>query len=432
MNFTSPDRFEDLVKLLLEEKYGYQVIKPPKNTFGYDLEIVRNGKSIAVQVKKFKRPVPRPRVQQFMEFMGLFNAKDQFSEGWLISASGFAKTAVKYVKNQRVPVVSLGTVFLDNIRWDYLHPESTFQSSQESSSKISSSVSPSENHQTNNHKRYYFGIFTNKGGTGKTTVAAHLAGAFALMGYDVILLDTDPQRNLKRLLRDEDDDPSTAGLFVPAPQLGRVGSTISVLDDKEWQDDKDNHNEKIIICDCSPTFEENSGDLVKEFDYCVIPTTLNPLGIAKNSDVIKRTFEKIRTKNSKAQMHVLINHYTEHKNKEKRNNLLLNLLKEQIDFSEDKKSYLIDPNICAIHRSDSLYYWGMHILENKEPRLAFELNSGHSVPGEDFRKLADYFRERFEESQMDATQVATAWRRRLPINFGRKRRLLAQPGDFRA
>ena len=97
-------------------------------------------------------------------------------------------------------------------------------------------------------------------------------------------------------------------------------------------------------------------------------------------------------------MHVLINHYTEHKSKEKKNNLLLSLLEEQIDFDEDKKSYLINPNICAIHRSDFLYYWGMHIAEDKEPQLAFELSGGKNVPREDFLKLAEYFRGKFEES----------------------------------
>ena len=57
--------------------------------------------------------------------MGLHHAESQFSEGWLISSSGFAKAAVEQLKsefreNLRMPVVSLGTVFLGGIRWDYL------------------------------------------------------------------------------------------------------------------------------------------------------------------------------------------------------------------------------------------------------------------------------------------------------------------------
>ena len=256
-------------------------------------------------------------------------------------------------------------------------------------------------HQSNTHRkalrRYYFGIFTNKGGTGKTTVAVHLAGAFALMGYNVILLDIDPQRNLKKLFQNDEDQ---AGLHVPPLRPGQMGCGVYVLENEEWETDKYQYDDvSIIICDCNPTLEENPNNLVQEFDYCIVPTTLNPLGIAKNSNVIKRTFEKIRTENSKAQMHVLINHYIEQKAKEKRNNLLLNLLKEQIDFHEDKKSYLIESNVCAIHRSDSLYYWSMYIVEKKEPQLAFELHGGKCVPGDDFLKLAEYFRGRFEEPQ---------------------------------
>ena len=399
----NPDQFEDHVKDLLEKNYGYDVIKPSKGTFGYDLEIIRDGKSIAVQVKKYKIPVNRGHVQKFMGFMGLHHAESQFSEGWLISSSGFSRTAIEHLNNEfrenpKASVVSLGTVYQQDIRWDYLHPKSSFHAYQNSSKEISPLAS-SDNHQNNTHRRYYFGIFTNKGGTGKTTVAAHLAGAFTLMGYDVILLDIDPQRNLKKLFQEDKDDwGAAASLYVQSLRPGQIGNVISVLDDQEWEKDKNNHDDiKIVICDCNPTFEQNPSDLVKEFDYCVIPTTLNPLGIAKNSDVIKRTFEKIRTKNSKAQMHVLINHYTEHKNKEKRNNLLLDLLKKQISFDEDDKSYLIDPHICAIHRSDSLYYWGMHIVEKKDPQLAFETHGGKCVPREDFLKLVEYFRRRFEE-----------------------------------
>ena len=409
-----PDQFEDYVKDLLEKKYGYKVIKPPKNQHGYDLEIMGHEnmeyeKIIAIQVKNYKKPVNISQVKKFIDFMGNYRAQIQFREGWLISSTGFSKPAIEHLRNEfrenpRASIVSLGTIYQGSIRWDYLHPESSFQATQDPSK---SGPAPQGRQAqkitqaTNTHRRYYFGVFTNKGGTGKTTVAAHLAGAFTLMGYDVILLDIDPQRNLKKLFQnDKDNDDSS--LYVKPLRPGQMGNVISVLDDKEWEDDKDNYRDiKIVICDCNPTFEENSINLVKEFDHCVIPTTLNPLGIAKNSDVIKRTFDQIRTRNNKTELHVLINYYDKaksNKTTEKRNKSLLDLLKKQINFDEDEKSYLIDPNeICAIHRSDSLYYWGMHIVEEKKPQLAFEIHGGKSVPREDFLKLAEYFRRKFEE-----------------------------------
>lgn len=420
MVFTSPhdpDQFEDHVKDLLEKKYSHTVIKPPKNQRGYDLESIggdslnpsEDGRSIAVQVKNLKNGANIAHVKKFIDFMGLHRTQSQFNEGCLISSSGFSKSAIEHLRNESMKnpdasIISLGTIYQGDIRWDdypwgYLHPKNSFQALQSLSRETSPPVPPLEDHQSDTHRRYYLGIFTNKGGTGKTTVAAHLAGAFALMGYDVILLDIDPQRNLKKLLRNDEDDSS---LYVESLRPGQIGSTISVLDGKEWEDDKDNYSDiKIVICDCNPTFEENSSDLIREFDYCVIPTTLNPLGIAKNSDVIKRTFERIRTKNSKTEMHVLINYYDESKNKkavQKRNNLLLDLLKKQIDFDKDEESHLIDPNkVCAIHRSDFLYYWGMHIVEERKPELAFKSFNNKNIPREDFLKLADYFHKRFEK-----------------------------------
>ena len=407
----NPDVFEDHVKNLLENNYGCEVIKPIKNQPDYDLEIIRqdgtnlseDGRSVAVQAKNFTKRVSITSIKKFISFlMRSYQAQMQFSEGLFISSNGFSRSAIEYVRNEsrenpRAPVVSLGTANTYNIEQDFPDPRSSL-----SLTRDSLPISPLADQQRNTHKkksrRYYFGIFTNKGGTGKTTVAAHLAGAFALMGYDVILLDIDPQRNLKKLFQNDEDDSS---LYVPPLRPGQTGCGIYILDNEEWEADKSQYDDtSIVICDCNPTLEENPGDLVKEFDYCIVPTTLNPIGIAKNSDVIQRTFEKIRAENSTAKMHVLINCYDESNKKatQKRNSLLLKLLKEQIDFDEDKGFYLIDPNICAIHRSDSLYYWGMHIVENKEPQLAFELYGGRCVPGDDFLKLAEYFHGKFDES----------------------------------
>jgi chromosome partitioning protein len=47
---------------------------------------------------------------------------------------------------------------------------------------------------------------------------------------------------------------------------------------------------KIVVCDCNPEFDANPKEFIQKFDYCMIPTTLNPLGVNKNADVIKRTF----------------------------------------------------------------------------------------------------------------------------------------------
>lgn len=396
---SDPDEFEEYVKNLLETSYGYKVIKPPKNQQGYDLEVIKNGRSIAVQVKNWQRNISTPEVHKFLDFMRCDIETKKFNEGWLISSRGFGKAAITNLVseceetsgNSSISLnVSLGTIRSGKIDWDYCNRKNSVNQKRDSPP-----ISPSVDHPSNNHageSRRYFGIFTNKGGTGKTTVAAHLAGAFALMGYDVVLLDLDPQGNLIKLFQNDSDgnqNDNDSGMFIKSPWPKKPGATIHVLTDKQWQEFKDDHNDaKIIICDCNPTLRENSDSLFKKFNYCVIPTTLNPLGIAKNSDVITRTFESIRGKNNETEMFVLVNYFEE----DNRNENLLNLLKTSIKsyLDKDNKSYLIDPTDCAIHRSKSLYYWGLHLITKGKPELAFKSHGGKSIPRTDFFALAEY------------------------------------------
>jgi chromosome partitioning protein len=85
------------------------------------------------------------------------------------------------------------------------------------------------------------------------------------------------------------------------------------------------------VCDCSPVLSENPKSLVARFDYCIIPTSLNPLGVAKKADVICRTFEQIRRFNPTAKMFSLINGYDPSKEAAHRNELLLELLQSSIE-----------------------------------------------------------------------------------------------------
>ena len=60
--------------------------------------------------------------------------------------------------------------------------------------------SPTPDPIINNNKKVHFGVFTCKGGVGKTTVSAHLAGAFLLQDFNVALIDLDPEQNLNKLV----------------------------------------------------------------------------------------------------------------------------------------------------------------------------------------------------------------------------------------
>jgi chromosome partitioning protein len=379
LKITNPSDFERFVALKFKE-LGYEVIMPPANIRGYDIELHKNHECIAVQVKNHKVKSNIAQIEKFKNFLELPLAS-KFTTGWFISASGFSKPTLTHVETEQPPNLRLGTFLEDRtVRWNY--PEES-----------DGSLEPIEELEDKTVK--YIGVFTCKGGVGKTTVSAHLAGAFALMGYDIILLDLDPDRNLRKLfLQDLEDEHGDASLYVPPVSKNDLGATITVLNHAQWRE-QDYPEVRVVICDCSPVLTENPQSLVEKFDYCIIPTTLNPLGVSKNGDVIIRTFKHIREHNMKTEMFALINSYDSSKETAKRNEILLAHLKKSLSkyTSIDPKCKFIDPDAAKIRSSKALLYWGYHIVEGTKPQLAFKEIAGKSYPRTDFLQLAEYLED---------------------------------------
>ena len=371
------------------QKLGYEVVLPEKNIKGYDIKLKKEGKTIAVQVKNHKAKSNISQLSKFQEFLEL-PIGSEFTSGWFISASGFSKPALTSITTEKPSNLQLGVSSPTGIQWCYTSEYNATQSTTEEIHII-------ETEEKENNNVRYFGIFTCKGGVGKTTVAAHLAGAFALQGYDVILLDLDPDRNLRKLFLEDQESDDDASLYVPSHKAGELGATITVLNADEW-DELSYPEVKIVICDCSPVLSENPKGLVKKFNYCVIPTTLNPLGVAKNGDVMTRTFKHIREINGTAEMFGLINCFNASKSMSKRNNILLSALSKYINSYQkaDPKCQLIHPDYAKIRRSDSLLYWGYHIVDGSKPQLAFRPVAGRSAPRTDFLQLAEYLEDHTE------------------------------------
>ena len=371
------------------QKLGYEVVFPEKNIKGYDIKLIKGNEAIAVQVKNHKAKSNISQLSKFQEFLEL-PIGSEFTSGWFISASGFSKPALTSITTEKPDNLQLGVSRPAGIQWAYSPNHGFMQSTSEEK------YAAEEEEQRNSRLRY-FGIFTCKGGVGKTTVAAHLAGAFALQGYDVILLDLDPDKNLRKLFLEDQDSDDDASLYVPSHKAGELGATITVLNADEW-DEISYPEVKVVICDCSPVLSENPTSLVKKFDYCVIPTTLNPLGIAKNGDVMTRTFKHIRELNRTAEMFGLINCFNASKAMSKRNDILLSALDKYIKTyqRDDPKCQLIHPDYARIRRSDSLLYWGYHIVDGSKPQLAFRPVAGRSAPRTDFLQLAEYLEDHTE------------------------------------
>ena len=369
----NPYVFEKIVALFFQQQ-GYEMTFSPANIKEYDIELRKDDECIAVKVKNHKAKCNVAQIQKFQNFLEQ-SIPSKFTQGWFISASGYSQPALTHVKAEQPKNFRLGIFNADKDRVFWIHP---------------GIVPPPPPLRT---RTKYIGVFTCKGGVGKTTVSAHLAGAFALMGHDVILLDLDPDRNLRKLFSNDINDED-ASIFVPPVNKSDAGTTITVLNPEEWNP-QDYPDVKIIICDCSPVLTENPQSLVEKFDYCIIPTTLNPLGVSKHGDVIIRTFEHIRKRNPQTEMFAVINNYQSAQTFAKRNYILQDHLKISLSryLDKDNKCKFIDPDAAKIRHSTSLLYWGYHIVEGTKPQLAFKEYGGRSHPRTDFLQLAEYLED---------------------------------------
>jgi chromosome partitioning protein len=384
LDFSTPEDFRRFIGLCYQNA-GYELILPPAETRGYDLELRKEGEIIAVQAANRRLPVNVAMVREFLDYLDTGEGK-RFGMGWMISGSGFSPAAMALVESMRPEHLCLGTLKNGTLTWNYPTAESAAEAEAGGEGKEDKEA---EAGPPAPPPLRYIGVFTGKGGVGKTTVAAHLAGAFALMGYDVTLLDLDPDQNLRKLFqRDPRDPDGDASLYVPPRRHGLEGATITVLPHHQWHEDE-NRAARLVICDCSPVLHENPEELIRRFDYVIVPTTLNPLGISKHSDVIVRTFQHLRGLNEKAEMFVILNNYYSDK---KRNTVLFQLLKRDLApvLHRDRKCHLVAPRAVRIRYSVSLFYWGYHIVEGTLPELAFNEYGGRSHPREDFLALAEY------------------------------------------
>lgn len=362
MTFESSSDFEQVVALLIG-KAGWKVTMPPKNQRGYDLVAQKDGRFAAVQVKNYRSKVKVPQVEKFMDFMDSPEAKN-FTEGWMVCSSPYSDQALTYYHQNAEPSIRLGHIEEGQTHWEPPADEGYLMEDEEIDAVT------------------YIGVFTAKGGVGKTTVSAHLAGAMAMSGYEVSLVDLDPQGNLSVLLGD--------GLKVEGKR--KRTKNIRIFNRKDWKRGIDGEV-RAVICDCSPAFKLNPKELLSKLHYCIVPTTLNPLGLNKNGHVIKETLKDIRSVNPHALVFVLVNNYYGDENKK------CEVLKQHYkdyfnELSLDDPNFIfIDPDDASIRNSKQLYYWGYHLYTHGRPQLAFTPVGGRCHPKADFLNLLTYLEE---------------------------------------
>lgn len=94
----SGEEFERALRQILEREGWAVELTPRSNDFGADLVIHRQGKRVVVQAKRWRRPAGIKSVQEAA------GARDRYraDEAWVVSPSGFTRSAVEQAKSSRV------------------------------------------------------------------------------------------------------------------------------------------------------------------------------------------------------------------------------------------------------------------------------------------------------------------------------------------
>ena len=127
-------------------------------------------------------------------------------------------------------------------------------------------------------------VLNQKGGSGKTTIATHLARALQLQGSSVLLVDSDKQGSARDWSAVNESNPVTV-IGLDRPTLDRDLKNIS---------DKD-----FVVIDGSPQATDHAVSAIKAADFVLIPVQPSPYDIWATSDLVDLVKQRIEMTDNK-------------------------------------------------------------------------------------------------------------------------------------
>ena len=129
-------------------------------------------------------------------------------------------------------------------------------------------------------------VLNQKGGSGKTTIATHLARALQIEGADVLLVDSDPQGSARDWAAVREDQPLTV-VGIDRPTIERDIKNVARKD--------------FVVIDGAPQAADLAVSAIKAASFVLIPVQPSPYDIWATADLVELVKQRIEVTDGKLQ-----------------------------------------------------------------------------------------------------------------------------------
>jgi chromosome partitioning protein len=129
-------------------------------------------------------------------------------------------------------------------------------------------------------------VLNQKGGSGKTTIATHLARAFQIAGSSVVLIDSDPQGSARDWAAAREEQPLSV-IGIDRPTIERDLKSLAKTD--------------FVVIDGAPQASDLAVSAIKAAHFVLIPVQPSPYDIWAAADLVDLVKQRIEVTDGKLQ-----------------------------------------------------------------------------------------------------------------------------------